>query len=97
MLFRSTEERAKKEIDAIAADLVKLYSKRSKLKGYAFSPDGPWQKDFENSFIYEDTDSQIKATAEIKEDMEKEILMDRLLLGDVGYGKTEVAIRAVHL
>lgn len=92
--WKKAKQRAKKAVDEIADDLVELYAKRSKLKGHAFSQDTPWQKEFEEAFIYEETESQLRSIREIKEDMEKEKPMDRLLCGDVGYGKTEVALRA---
>ena len=78
----------------IAKDLVELYAKRQKIRGYAFSQDTPWQKQFEESFPYVETDDQLRCIDEVKKDMEKPTPMDRLLCGDVGYGKTEVAIRA---
>ena len=89
-----TKTRAKKDLDEIAIDLVQLYAKRDKIKGFAFSKDTTWQKEFEDSFIYEETYSQLRAINEIKKDMEQFKPMDRLLCGDVGYGKTEVALRA---
>ena len=89
-----TKTRAKKVLDEIAIDLVQLYAKRDKIKGFAFSEDTTWQKEFEDSFIYEETYSQLRAINEIKKDMEQFKPMDRLLCGDVGYGKTEVALRA---
>lgn len=88
------KQKAKKSVDEMAQDLIELYAKRSKLKGHAFGPDTPWQKEFEESFIYEETYSQLRSIDEIKKDMESDKPMDRLLCGDVGYGKTEVAIRA---
>lgn len=92
--WKRAKQKAKKAVDEIAEDLVELYAKRSKIKGHAFAPDAPWQRDFEDAFPYEDTPSQSRATAEIKHDMEQPKPMDRLLCGDVGYGKTEVALRA---
>lgn len=92
--WKKAKQKAKKAVDEIAEDLVELYAKRSKLKGHAFSKDTAWQKEFEDSFIYEETESQLRSINEIKEDMEEEKPMDRLLCGDVGYGKTEVALRA---
>ena len=89
-----TKTRAKKVLDEIALDLVQLYAKRDKIRGFAFSEDTSWQKEFEDSFIYEETYSQLRAINEIKRDMEQFKPMDRLLCGDVGYGKTEVALRA---
>lgn len=89
-----TKTRAKKALDEIALDLVQLYARRDKLQGFPFSEDTPWQKEFEDSFIYEETYSQLRAIEEIKKDMESIKPMDRLLCGDVGYGKTEVALRA---
>src|SRR5690606_823819 len=78
----------------IADDLIKLYAEREATKGYPFSPDGDLQREFEASFPYQETEDQLRSIREIKRDMEKERPMDRLLCGDVGYGKTEVAIRA---
>ena len=92
--WKKAKQRAKKAADEIADDLVELYAKRSKAKGHAFSADTTWQKEFEDSFIYEETDSQVRSINEIKDDMENIKPMDRLLCGDVGYGKTEVALRA---
>lgn len=92
--WKRAKSRAKKSVAAIADDLVELYAKRSQVKGHAFAPDTPWQADFEEAFPYEETPSQVQATEEIKEDMEDDTPMDRLLCGDVGYGKTEVALRA---
>ena len=92
--WQKAKARAKKAVDEIADDLVKLYAERSKIKGHAFSKDTAWQNDFENSFPFEETYSQIRSINEIKSDMESDKPMDRLLCGDVGYGKTEVAIRA---
>lgn len=92
--WQRTKQKTKAAIDEIAEDLVELYAKRAKLKGHAFKPDTPWQKEFEDAFIYEETFGQIRSIEEIKKDMEKPLPMDRILLGDVGYGKTEVAIRA---
>ena len=92
--WAKTTQRAKKAIDKIAENLVELYAKRAKIKGFAFSKDTPWQKEFEDSFIYEETQAQLRAIDEIKGDMELDLPMDRLLCGDVGYGKTEVAFRA---
>ena len=89
-----TKARAKKALDKIADDLVELYAKRSAIEGFAFLEDDDTQRMFESRFDYEDTPSQAIATREIKADMEKSAPMDRLLLGDVGYGKTEVAFRA---
>ncbi len=86
--------RHKKKIKDIARELIKLYAKRKLQEGFAFDKDSTWQKEFEASFIYDDTIDQKRATEEIKEDMESSMPMDRLLCGDVGFGKTEVAIRA---
>jgi transcription-repair coupling factor (superfamily II helicase) len=86
--------KTKKAIEEMAKDLVELYAKRENIEGFAFSPDTPWQKEFEDSFPYEETEGQLRAIEEIKADMEKKKPMDRLLCGDVGYGKTEVALRA---
>lgn len=86
--------RAKKRIQDIARDLIRLYAKRKGAAGHAFQPDTPWQKELEASFIYEDTFDQAKATLDVKQDMEQPYPMDRLVCGDVGFGKTEVAVRA---
>ncbi len=89
------KEKARSSIKELATDLVKLYAERMALRGYSFSPDTVWQHEFEDSFTYELTSDQERSTREIKEDMESEKVMDRLLCGDVGFGKTEVAFRAV--
>lgn len=86
--------RVKESVRQMAQELLRLYALRQTLPGHAFSPDTPWQREFEDSFRYEETPDQRQATEEIKRDMEKPRPMDRLLCGDVGYGKTEVAIRA---
>ncbi|MBQ5730853.1 MAG: transcription-repair coupling factor [Bacteroidaceae bacterium] len=88
------KERTKKKIKDIARDLIKLYSQRYKEEGFAFSPDSYLQTELETGFMYEDTPDQHKATNEVKRDMERKRPMDRLICGDVGFGKTEVAIRA---
>jgi transcription-repair coupling factor (superfamily II helicase) len=88
------KERAKKKIKNIARDLIKLYAKRKKEEGFSFAPDSHWQKELEASFMYDDTLDQTKTTEDIKSDMESNAPMDRLICGDVGFGKTEVAVRA---
>ena len=88
------KEKTKKRIKDIARDLILLYSRRRKERGFAFSPDHSLQHELEASFLYEDTPDQLKATNDVKADMEKALPMDRLVCGDVGFGKTEVAIRA---
>ena len=88
------KERTKTKIKDIARDLIKLYAKRRHEKGFAFSPDNFMQHELEASFLYEDTPDQLKATQDVKADMERAVPMDRLICGDVGFGKTEVAIRA---
>lgn len=92
--WENMKERTKKKVKDIARDLILLYSKRRKEKGFSFSPDSFLQHELEASFIYEDTPDQTKATQEVKADMESYKPMDRLICGDVGFGKTEVAIRA---
>lgn len=92
--WEKMKEKTKKKVKDIARDLILLYSKRRQEKGFSFSPDSFMQHELEASFIYEDTPDQMKATAEVKEDMESSRPMDRLICGDVGFGKTEVAIRA---
>ena len=87
--------KAQKAAKDLARGLIALYAERQKRPGFAFSPDSPWQREFEESFDYTETDDQLRCIAEIKADMEKPRPMDRLLCGDVGYGKTEVALRAV--
>lgn len=92
--WSATTSKVKKNLEAVAKDLIELYAKRQKIKGFSFSPDTPWQKQFEDSFPYTETDDQLRCIQDVKKDMEKLQPMDRLLCGDVGYGKTEVAIRA---
>lgn len=91
--WEKTKKKVTAHVEEIAKELLSLYAKREKNPGYAFSPDTPWQKEFEESFKYDLTDDQKQAVSEIKEDMESPRVMDRLLCGDVGYGKTEVALR----
>lgn len=90
----NTKARVKSHVKDIAADLVKLYAKRQAKSGFVFSPDTIWQKEFEELFPYEETSDQLAAIEDTKKDMESPKIMDRLICGDVGYGKTEVAIRA---
>ncbi|MHB9013463.1 MAG: transcription-repair coupling factor [Ignavibacteriaceae bacterium] len=90
----NTKARAKKKIKEAARELIELYAKRKATKGYQFSPDTVWQKELEASFFYEDTPDQEKVCEEVKNDMEAENPMDRLVCGDVGFGKTEIAVRA---
>lgn len=92
--WEKMKERTKSKVKDIARDLILLYSKRKQEKGFAYSPDSFMQHELEASFIYEDTPDQMKATADVKADMENDRPMDRLICGDVGFGKTEVAIRA---
>lgn len=92
--WNKTKRKVKKSIEDVAEDLVKLYAIRSTLKGHRFSSDKVWQKQFEEEFPFEETVDQLSAIEDIKSDMESDKVMDRLLCGDVGYGKTEVAIRA---
>ena len=92
--WSNTKNKVKSNLQEVARNLIELYAKRQKVKGYAFEKDTPWQTQFENSFPYVETDDQLRCIEEVKKDMEKDKPMDRLLCGDVGYGKTEVAIRA---
>ena len=93
--WQRQKAKVRSSIHEIAGELVKLYASRSAANGYAFALDTPWQRQFEDSFEYEETSDQLQAIEEIKKDMEKPQIMDRLLCGDVGYGKTEVALRAI--
>ncbi len=93
--WKQTKARAKAAIAVMAKDLIDLYARRQLEQGYAFGPDTIWQREFEDSFPFQETDDQLRAIEEIKADMEKPICMDRLLCGDVGFGKTEVAARAM--
>ena len=88
------KQKAKKTIKEVAFDLIQLYAKRKVQKGFEFQPDTYLQNELEASFIYEDTPDQLSSTAAVKSDMEQPVPMDRLVCGDVGFGKTEVAIRA---
>ena len=92
--FQKTKQKVSKQVEDIADNLLKLYAERSQLKGFAFSPDDDNQRDFEDEFSYVETVDQLRSIKEIKADMESDKPMDRLLVGDVGFGKTEVAMRA---
>ncbi|WP_234109855.1 transcription-repair coupling factor [Chryseobacterium sp. R2A-55] len=92
--WKSLKQKTKAKVKQIAFDLIRLYAKRKTAKGFAFAPDSYLQNELEASFIYEDTPDQEKATFDVKKDMENDTVMDRLICGDVGFGKTEVAIRA---
>ena len=92
--WENTKQKVKRNLQEVAKELMELYAKRQKIKGFAFSQDNEWQKQFEDSFPYAETEDQLRCIEETKKDMEQPRPMDRLLCGDVGYGKTEVAIRA---
>ena len=93
--WQKTKAKARKAAKDMAGELIQLYAARKRQSGYAFSADAPWQREFEENFPYPETDDQLRCIADIKKDMESPIPMDRLLCGDVGFGKTEVALRAV--
>ena len=92
--WENTKAKVKKNLREVAKELIELYAKREKTEGFKFSKDTPWQNEFENKFPYQETDDQLRCIKEVKKDMEDSKPMDRLLCGDVGYGKTEVALRA---
>ncbi len=92
--WAKTKARVGRRAREIAHELVKLYADRLRAKGFAFGPDTPWQRELEDAFPYEETPDQLRAIDEVKDDMEKDLPMDRLVCGDVGYGKTEIAVRA---
>ena len=94
--WQKSKARAKAAVKDMAKELIQLYAQRMRIKGHAFPPDEDFQRDFEAAFAYSETDSQLDAAEDIKRDMEKPVPMDRLLCGDVGYGKTEVAFRAAY-
>ena len=93
--WEKTKGRAKKAIQKVAVDLLKLYAKRAQMEGFVYPEDMPWQQELEDSFPYDPTPDQLKATQDVKRDMESDRPMDRLVCGDVGFGKTEVALRAI--
>ncbi|WP_017715164.1 transcription-repair coupling factor [Kamptonema formosum] len=93
--WETTKNKVRKAVKKLAVDLLKLYAKRAQQQGLAYPPDSPWQQELEDSFPYQPTPDQLKATQDVKRDMESERPMDRLVCGDVGFGKTEVAIRAI--
>ena len=93
--WQKTKAKARKAAKDMAGELIQLYAARKRQSGFAFAADSPWQKEFEDNFPYPETDDQLRCIADIKHDMESPIPMDRLLCGDVGFGKTEVALRAV--
>ena len=93
--WQKTKTKARKAAKDMAAELIQLYAARKRQEGFAFAADSPWQKEFEDNFPYPETDDQLRCIADIKSDMESPTPMDRLLCGDVGFGKTEVALRAV--
>ncbi|WP_293128415.1 transcription-repair coupling factor [Microcoleus sp. bin38.metabat.b11b12b14.051] len=93
--WEKTKAKVRKAVKKVAVDLLNLYAKRAKQQGYAFPPDMPWQQELEDSFPYQPTPDQLKATLDVKRDMEGDRPMDRLVCGDVGFGKTEVALRAI--
>jgi len=95
--WEKTRTRAKRAVEAVAKDLVELYAKRKAVKGHAFASGGEWDEEFGKTFEYEETDDQLRSIREIRGDMEAATSMDRLLCGDVGYGKTEVAMRAAFM
>lgn len=92
--WASTKAKARKRVKEIAQDLVALYSARQRTRGFAFSPDTPWQRELEDAFPYQETPDQLTTIEDVKRDMEKPVPMDRLICGDVGFGKTEIAVRA---
>ena len=92
--WQRQKNKVRKAVKDIAKELIQLYAQRMQQKGFAFPPDGEWQRDFESHFEYDETEDQLRCISEIKDDMEREVPMDRLLCGDVGFGKTEVALRA---
>jgi transcription-repair coupling factor (superfamily II helicase) len=92
--WKQTKGRARKYVKQIAAELIQLYSARMATRGHAFGPDTPWQRELEDAFAYVETPDQLSSIDEVKADMERSVPMDRLICGDVGYGKTEIAVRA---
>src|SRR5690606_1546981 len=93
--WAKAKSRARKAVKEIAGELIRLYSARMASPGHPFSPDSPWQREMEDAFPYAETADQLEAIDEVKRDMERGVPMDRLICGDVGYGKTEIAVRAV--